>query len=106
MLYTEPPQDTSGYAASYSNMSQWRPTISGIALQYNKITKHSKLLNAIACRSIIPDVAQIGQETLTQGQKLNYTLSTVRLSLTHNSRTASRLLRLHEWKQMKIQPTV
>jgi len=82
MLYTEPPQNTSGYAASYSNMSQWRPTISGIAFQYNKITEHSKLFNGIACRYIIPNVAQIGQETRTQGQTLNYTLSTVRLSLT------------------------
>lgn len=91
---------------SYSTMSQWRPTISGIAFQYNIFSEHSKLFNGIACRSFIPNVAQIGQETGTQGRTLNDTLSTARLQQTDkqtdSSCTASRILRPHEWKQMKM----
>jgi len=102
MLYTESPQDTSGYAAIITFQRVWVATNHF----WESFSDHSELLNGIACRSFILDVAQIGQETRTEGQTLNNTLSTVRLSLTDSSCTASRLLRPHGRKQMKIRPTV
>jgi hypothetical protein len=89
MLYTKPPQDTSGYVViifhhvSVATNHFW----DSVSIQY--IFRTLKIVQRHCVQIFLPNVAHIGQETRTQGRTLNDTLSTARLQQTDRQTAAA-----------------